>query len=71
MLMLIVISQEELADINAREKQRTRKELAIVILIRICTNTFVVISLVGAGAAIYYSAQFELLVVSMAVITVP
>ncbi len=56
--------QEELADINAKEHKRTSKELALVIFIRIWTNVFVFISLIGAGAAIYYSTEFELSLVS-------
>ena len=56
--------QEELVDINARETKRTIEKLALVIFIRIWTNLFVFISLIGAGVAIYYSAIFELELVS-------
>ena len=61
---LLFYAQEELVDTLAREKERTVKELILVIFIRIGTNLFVLLSLVGAGAAIYYSAVFELQLVS-------
>ena len=64
MLSLFILLQEELADINAKEHKRTPKELALVIFIRIWTNVFVFISLIGAAVAIYYSTEYELSLVS-------
>ena len=57
--------QEELLDLQAREEKRSRKELFLVIFIRFWTNLFVILTLVGAGAAIYYSAAYELQIVSL------
>lgn len=57
--------QEELLDLQAREEKRSWKELFLVIFIRFWTNLFVILTLVGAGAAIYYSAAYELQIVSL------
>ena len=52
--------QGEVLEDQARRKERTRKELAIIIFIRVVTNLLVSLLLVGAGFAIYFSAIYEL-----------
>lgn len=52
--------QEELADWEQRNKHRSGKELAKVIAIRIVTNLFTLLVLIGGGVAIFYAAQFSL-----------
>lgn len=51
-------------DLQAREVKRSKKKLALVIVIRFWTNFFVLMTLIGAGAAIYFSAAYELQIVS-------
>lgn len=58
------LSQEELVDFEARQKRRTSRELAEMVLIRCLTNTFTFLVLVGSGVAIFYAAQFSLQSVS-------
>ena len=60
----IPTSQEELADYEERNKRRTSTELAKVIVIRIFTNLFTVLVLLGGGVAIFYAAQLSLTTVS-------
>ena len=50
-------------DLHAREKKRSWKKLVLVIFIRLWTNLFVILALVGAGAAIFYSALYEFQIV--------
>ena len=52
-------------DLHAREKKRSYKKLVLVIFIRLWTNLFVIMALVGAGAAIYYSANYEFEIVRL------
>ena len=52
--------QEELADFKKRNQERTTEEIVEVVLIRIATNVFTTLVLVGAGVAIFYAAQFNL-----------
>ena len=52
--------QEELADFKKRNQERTTEEIVEVVLIRIATNVFTTLVLVGAGVAIFYAAQFSL-----------
>lgn len=52
--------EEELADHERRNASRSPKQLLIVVLIRTLTNLFTVLVLVGAGAIIFYTAQFQL-----------
>ena len=62
--MSVFFLQEELLDLQAREVKRSRKKFALVVIIRFWTNFFVLLTLIGAGAAIYFSAAYELQIVS-------
>ena len=53
-------SQEELADYEKRNSHRSAVEIVKVVVIRTFTNLFTVVALLGAGAAIYFSALFGL-----------
>ncbi len=64
---MIVPPQEELADHIKRNTVRSPKELAKMVLIRILTNTFTLVVLVGSGTVIYYVADYSLEAVRMTI----
>jgi len=69
--MVIRLIQEEVWYIAEREKKRTIREWAIIIIIRLITNTFVLLCLAGAGTAIYYTIRLSLDRVSLIILLVP
>jgi hypothetical protein len=74
-LSLSLLSQELAGELTNRQAKRERKDSVKITLIRIVTNTFVLLSLVAGGVAIWFAVDAELRLVdtsllSTAVITV-
>ncbi|XP_065900094.1 transmembrane channel-like protein 7 isoform X2 [Dysidea avara] len=52
--------EEEVWYITEREKKRTIREWATIVIVRIITNSFVLLCLAGASTAIYYTIRLSL-----------
>ena len=56
-LSLSLLSQELAGELTNRQAKRERKDSVKITLIRIVTNTFVVLSLVAGGVAIWFAVD--------------
>ena len=59
-VMVMALIQEEVWYITEREKKRTIREWATIVIVRIITNSFVLLCLAGASTAIYYTIRLSL-----------